>query len=145
MENNPYQAPESDLRIEEKFKRSLWWKIYFFFITLFSGLGFVPILASPEAGISEYLLLLLWVIATVGLFGFVFLKPVYKPAFWLQILEVYILFTVTYYFTTQVDMRMGMSESAYYISNAIGWLISVPGYYALYSYSKPTNPAWKNA
>lgn len=145
MENNPYQAPESDLGNKGEFKRSIWWKIYFFFITILSALGMVSLFAVPGAGITEYINLAIWLIATAGLFGFVFVKPIHKPEFWLQILIVSLVFSVAYYFITDINLRAGMSETEFYISSAIGWLFSLPSYYALYAYSKSSNPAWKNA
>jgi hypothetical protein len=144
METSPYQAPESNVEIGGVFKRSIWWKIYFFLITIMSAFGLISYLADPNAGLAEYISLFLWLVATTGLFGFVFLKAIYKPDFWLYMLVTYLIFTVAYYFITSVDLRMGMSDSEFYISTAIGVLLSLPGYYALYSDSKSDNPAWKN-
>jgi hypothetical protein len=73
----------------------------------------------------------------------VFLKPIYKPKFWLQVLIAYVIFSVAYYFITDVDLRAGMSDIEFYISIAIGWLLSLPAYYGLYALSNSTNPAWK--
>jgi hypothetical protein len=136
MNDNPYQTPESNLETQDDFKRSIWWKIYFFFITILSVLGFTSLLVDPGAGMAEILLILLWVVATTGLFGFVFLKPIYKPRFWLNFLIAYIAFSVIYYFVTNIDMRQGMSDGMFYGSTIFGWLISLPGYFALYAYSK---------
>lgn len=145
MENNPYQAPKSDLKHLNNFKRSVWWKIYFFFITILSGVGMLFLFADPKVGIAEYISMLLWVVATAGFYGFVFIKPVYKPQFWLKILIAYITFSIIYYFITEIDQRMGMDDMELYITTAISWIISLPAYFALYAYSKPDNPAWKNA
>jgi hypothetical protein len=142
---NPYQTPASNVGPEVKFKRSIWWKIYFFFITILSAFGIVSFLVAPGAGITEYISLVLWLIATIGLFGFVFLKPIYNPKFWLQVLIVYVVFSFAYYFITDVDLRMGMNDTEFYISIVIGWLLSLPAYYGLYAFSKPTNPTWKQA
>ncbi|MGE6451149.1 hypothetical protein ACQKC5_01960 [Shewanella baltica] len=129
----------------DTFKRSTWWKIYFFFITILTATGMISMLSDPSAGAAEYIYLSLWVVGTVGFFGFVFLKPIYKPQFWLTFLVGYIVLTITYYFLTNIDQRMGMSDNEYYITTAISWLISLPAYYALYAYGNPRNPAWKNA
>ena len=147
MEHNAYKTPESDIVNEDnsRFKRSVWWKIYFFFITIMSAFGMFSFLLMPESGISEYISLALWLVATIGLFGFVFLKPIYKPEFWLQALIAYITFNIVYYFITNIDLRMGMNDIEFYMSSAIGWLLSIPAYYGLYAFSKPSNPAWKNA
>lgn len=144
MENSPYQPPESNLETDSEFKRSVWWKVYFFFITILTAVGMAMFLAEPAAGLAEYASLLFWLVATVGLFGFVFLKPIFKPQFWLITLIVYLIFTVSYFFITNIDLRMGMSDTEYYINNAIGVLFSLPGYYGLYAFSKPGDPAWKN-
>lgn len=145
MENNPYKTPSSDVTVDETFKRSIWWKIYFFFITIISAFGMISFFMNPEAGVSEYISLILWLIATVGLFGFTFLRPIYKPIFWLQVLIAYLIFSIAYYFITDIDLRMGMSNTEFYISVAVGWLLSIPAYYGLFAFSKPTDPAWKKA
>ena len=145
MENNPYKTPSSDVADDETYKRSIWWKIYFFFITIISAFGMMSFLMNPEAGVSEYISLILWLVATAGLFGFAFLRPIYKPIFWLQVLIAYLIFSIAYYFITDLDLRMGMSNSEFYISAAVGWLLSIPAYYGLFAYSKPTDPAWKKA
>lgn len=145
MENNPYQAPESDLETQREFNRSVWWKIYFFLITLVSAIGMFSFLVNPKAGFSEYISMVIWLVATLGLFGFVFLKPIYTPTFWLLVVIAYICFNVLYYFITEIDLRMGMTDSEFYISSAIGWLLSIPAYYGLYKYSKPGSPPWQNS
>lgn len=143
MENKPYKTPSSDVTVDETFKRSIWWKIYFFVITIISALGMISFLFNPEAGISEYISLILWLIATAGLFGFTFLKPIYKPIFWLQVLIAYLIFNIAYYFITDINLRMGMNNTELYISVAAGWLFSIPAYYGLFVFSKPSDPAWK--
>lgn len=125
------------------FKRSVWWKIYFFFSAAVTTLGIVSLFTVPKVGISGYILWVIAFTAMVGLFGFVFLKPIYKPKFWLLVLIADIVMTVAYYFVTNVDLRMGESDTVYYTANAFGWLLSLPGYYALYAYSKSSDPAWR--
>lgn len=142
MGNNPYQTPKSDAFIVREFKRSVWWKMYFFFITILSAIGMVSFLFEPGTGVSEYINLGLWLVATVGLYGFTFLKPISKPKFWLQILIVYIVFSFAYYFITDVDLRQGMSDATFYITAGIGWVLTLPTFYALYALSKPTDPNW---
>jgi hypothetical protein len=143
MENNPYKAPSSDVAVDEIFKRSIWWKIYFFFITIISAFSMISFLFEPKAGAIEYISLILWLTATVGLFGFVFLKPIYKPIFWLQVLIVYIIFSFAYYFITDIDLKMDMNSTEFYVSAVVALLLSIPAYYGLFAFSKPTDPAWK--
>ncbi|WP_323816612.1 hypothetical protein [Cellvibrio sp. NN19] len=145
MESNPYKTPNSDVAVGEIFKRSIWWKIYFFFITIISTIGIISILFQPNAGISEYINLVLWLMVTVGLFGFTFLKPIYKPNFWLHVLMAYLIYSFAYYFITDIDLRMGMSNIEFYTSTAVGLLLSIPTYYGLFAFSRPTDPAWKIA
>jgi hypothetical protein len=129
MENNPYQTPESNIRTEGDFKRSLWWKITFFFITILSAFGIVSFFDEPGTGISEYISIVIWLLATISFFGFVFFQPIYKPKFWLQVLIASVIFSVLYYFITDVDLRMGLNDTEYYISDAIGWILSFSGCY----------------
>lgn len=135
---------ESNIKNKSEFKRSVWWKIYFFFSVILGMLSMLGLLINPKSGLIESICVITSLAATVGLFGFVFLKPIYKPKFWLLVLIADIVFTITLYFITDIDMKKNMSDTVYYISNAISWLLSLPVYYALYTYSKPSDPAWKN-
>lgn len=143
MQHNPYQAPESDLGGVDVLKRAIWWKVYFFVMTFVSGLGALILTLDPNAGISEYVMLVTWLAGTTGFFGFVFLKPIYKPVFWLQVLIGYVVFSIAYYFVTDVDLRMGMTDTQFYVSNAINWIICLPFLYGLYDYARPGNPIWQ--
>ncbi|PTU76076.1 hypothetical protein [Pseudomonas mangrovi] len=143
MESNPYQAPRSEVTDGALFRRSIGWKIYFFCITGISALAMLGLFFTPDAGASEVASLAFWLVATVGLFGFAFDKPIATPRFWLIVLIVYGGFSVTYYFLTDIDLRAGLTDAQFYISNAISWAIALPGYYALYAFSRPYDPVWK--
>lgn len=143
MEVNPYKSPAADVSTEETFKRSVWWKIYFFLITILSAFGMLTFFLDPNAGVSEYISLALWLIATVGLFSFTFLKPIFKPNIWLNVLIAYLGYNIAYYFITDIDLRYGMSNTEYYITIAVGWLMAAPAYYALFALSKSSNPVWQ--
>ncbi len=142
---NPYVAPKSDLDIGESFKRSIGWKIYFFIITILSFLGMISFLVADDAGIIDYIEFLLLIIATAGFYGFVFLKRILFPKFWIPFLIFYVIASVAYEPLSSVDMRQGMSDAMYSISTAIAYLFSLPAYYALYKYGKETEHPWKNA
>jgi hypothetical protein len=145
METNPYQAPKSDIETDRTFKRSVWWKVYFIIVTMIGAYGNYTYLDDSKAGFVDYVSLFLWLVATAGLFGFVFNKAIYRSNFWLYALAVYLLFSFVYYFITDLDLRMGMGDAEFYISVAIGVFLSLPTYYALYIFSKPDNPVWKKA
>ena len=81
----------------------------------------------------------------MGLYGYSFQKKIFRPSVWLPVLIVTVLFGVLYESVTSIDTRFGMGEMEYYLSTAIGWIVSLPALYALYAYSKPTDPAWKSA
>lgn len=140
--DNPYETPKSDIDTGEIGNRSIWWKIYFFAITILSFTGMYSLLNSAGAGIVDYAELLLLVIATAGLFGFVFSKRILTASFWIPFLVFYIITGLVYEPLSSVDMRAGMSDIAFHISTAIGYLLSLPGYYALYKYGKKNEPPW---
>ncbi|MDH5766482.1 MAG: hypothetical protein OEZ38_10750 [Gammaproteobacteria bacterium] len=142
MQNDPYKTPESDIQVQAIMKRSIAWKIYFFFILFLSLISYLGIFTIPEAGLTEYISVLFWITGTIGLFGFVFLKRILNPGFWLNFLVVYIIFSVAYYFLTSINLSEGMTDNEYLITNIIGWIISLPGYIALYLYSRASNIPW---
>lgn len=144
MDENPYQPPRSAVASSTEIKRSIGWKIYFFCITGLLALSMLAMFFMPGAGLAEVASLLFWLVASTGLFGFAFDLRIATPRFWLYTLIIYSLFSVAYYFITDIDLHAGMSQTQFYISSAIGWLLALPGYYALYAYSRPSDPAWKD-
>jgi hypothetical protein len=142
MPTNPYKTPASNIETDQTNKRSIWWKIYFFFITLLSLLSFAGIFFMEGVGITEYVSVVIWLVATIGLFGFVFLKKIITPGFWLIFFIGYLTFSIAYYFITNIDLSAGISQTEFIISNLISWLLSLPAIVALYTYSKPSCRPW---
>lgn len=144
--DNIYKSPESNLdNGNGVFKRSIWWKVYFYIITLLSLIGMISYLVSDGAGFVDYIEALILLVSTIGLFGFVFNKKILFPGFWFSVLIINFLFGFAYEFLSNVDMRQGMSDFEYYIAYAVGVVICLPSYWALYSYSKATNQPWASA
>ena len=145
MTASPYAPPASDVYIEPEFKRSVFWKIYFYVSVVLAIIGYVMIFLSPGAGIIEAISLVVSLASTLGIFGYVFCKKIFSPAVWLPVLLLSFGFSVAYYFLTHIDFSAGMDPITNLISQAFGWGFAAPGYIALYLYSKPTNPIWSNA
>jgi hypothetical protein len=142
MENNPYAPPKSHIEIDNEFKRSIWWKLYFYPITILMIIGSISVLKEKSAGFVDYLMLASDLVAIVGFYGFVHLKRFLSPKYWMVFFVIYLLFNISYEFLTNVDLQQGMSDKQYYISMLGGYIISLPLYYALYSYGKKSNPIW---
>ena len=145
MSENPYSPPKSEPKENIKLRRSIWWKIYFFLITILSFLGLSSYITADNSGFPEYLSLFSLVVGTAGLFGYCFLKKILFPKFWMVFLVLYFLYGILYMFISKVDLRMGMSDTEFYISIVIGYVISIPGYFALFSYGRVKNPIWATA
>ncbi len=146
MQTNPYQSPAADLTApSSELQRSVWWKIYFFVITILTAFGFLGIFADQNAGWPEYLLLFFFLTATVGFAGFVFSKRILQPRFWLYFVALYLLISIAYYFVTQVDLSAGMTRNEYLTWSLFGWVISIPGYWGLFKYGSSSNPLWRDS
>ncbi len=142
MTATPYIEPESELASQKAIKRSVFWKIYFVLLTLISCFGIFTLLVDPNANYSEYISLLLGIPATVGFFGYVFSKKILNLKFWQLFLVLYVLWSVLYYFLTDIDMVMDMELTVVIISQGIGWLIALPGYVALFLYCRKSYLLW---
>jgi hypothetical protein len=143
MTFNPYQAPSADLTLTVRdTKKSIWWKVYFFFITGVSVLGLLSILGKEGAGLVDYFLLILFVVATIGFAGFVFNKKFVKPGFWLCFTALDLLYSIAHSFITHVDMQDDMTQGLYIFSIVIGWLLALPQYWGLFQYGRASNPPW---
>ena len=58
------------------FKRSIWWKVYFFCMTILVAMAILTFLVSDSVEIVDYIGLPFLVVAAIGLFGYVFLKQI---------------------------------------------------------------------
>ncbi len=144
---SPYNPPESNLGIDGSLitKRSMWWKIYFVFITILTFFGMTSLLTTEGSGIVDYLMFILAIISTAGFFGFVFSKRVLSPNFWIPFLLVSFIFGLFYEALSGVDMRQGMTDNMYYISMAVGYALSLPAYYGIYQYGNAKKHPWVNS
>ena len=75
MENKPPKI--TNIKIE----RSIFWKIYFFIITGLILLGILGWVGDEKFGIAEIVAILTASIGTIGLYGFVFSKRIFKQSF----------------------------------------------------------------
>ncbi len=85
MKDNPYQTPESDLATNVvQMPKTIWWKVFFFFMVIFSMLAIAGIAMMEEMTISifEVVDLAISLIGMVGLFGLAFNRAIGKQIFW---------------------------------------------------------------
>lgn len=143
MDNNPYKTPRSDVEIAEKPVRSVWWKIYFAVFALLLIASVPDLLLAAGAGFVDWVYLLFLLASVTGLFGYVFMKRIFTARVWLPVLVAVFLADVVYPFATAIDLSAGVSREVYLAASAFGWLLSLPNYAALYLYSKPGNPIWR--
>lgn len=141
--NNPYAPPKSNVEVHYQFKHSIGWKIYFALFALLTAFGFYYYLVMVDTGLAEYIGVLVSAIEMVGLFGFVYVKAIAKPQLWLWVMVLSITFFFGYEVITEVEDDMTRVE--YMMSLAVGLLLYIPFYVALFKYAKPTYPAWKKA
>ena len=75
MSDNPFTPPESDIRTPNpEVRESIWWKIYFVACALLTLFAFISIafIDAISMSVYDYIDTAVWLIAMVGLFGFVF-------------------------------------------------------------------------
>ena len=146
MENNPYQAPTSKLitKNSTKTKHSIWWKVYSYFVLATSLLIILATIYDQNSEIYDYISAVTLFFLSIGLYGFVFLKPIFRPQFWLILLFVEIPFELFLSLEEQLNSTSEWANLEFFIFYAIGWSVHLPAYYAVYSYSRPLFFVWNN-
>ncbi|MCZ6854379.1 MAG: hypothetical protein O7G86_10715 [Gammaproteobacteria bacterium] len=126
-------------------ERSVMWKIYFVIIILITLVGFATQYSMLNAGIAEIVSALLAVPAMVGLFGYAFSKKILNGKIWLVVLVVYLVWSGLYPFVTNLDLTAGgmLTDTMFWISQAVGWVIAFPSFLALYLYGRSSYPLWE--
>jgi len=129
---------------ETPFKRSMLWKLYFVFITALSLFGMYDTFTLEGVGYPEYISLITLIIATNGLFGFVFGKPFINAKFWAIFSVLYLIFGLLYLEITDVDLLYDIPKEQHSIVWGIGWFVSIPGYLGLFLYGFSSKQIWAN-
>ncbi len=144
MENKPPII--TDIKIE----RSIFWKIYFFIITGLILLGFLSWIGDEKFGIAEIVAILTSSVGTIGLYGFVFSKRIFKQSFWLCFLAAYLISDVFYFFITEIEIVPEIPEISpaenkivRMLTIIIGFILSLPSYVGLLLYGLPSNKLWQ--
>jgi len=134
-----------------KVERSIFWKIYYFIITSLIILGCVGWIGDENFGLAEIVSILMSLIGTIGLYGYVFSKRIYKQSFWLYFLVFYLIFGVAYFFITDIETFPEIPEISHSANNimvmfgiVITIILSLPAYIGLLLYALPSNKLWKN-
>ena len=134
-----------------KIQRSIFWKIYFFILVALTLFGFMGMISYEGFGIAEIISILTGCIGTIGLYGYVFSKRIFKRSFWLYFLAVFIIFNIAYFFITDAMIfpeieELSPAENKFVILITIifTFVISLPAYVGLLLYGIPSNKLWKS-
>jgi len=142
---------------EIKIKRSIFWKIYFCFIVFITVWGVYTCLIDENLRLMEIIDTAMTLPATIGLFGYVFSKRIYKQWFWICFSGVYLF----YNFFSGVKLllyalevsQIGSSQFTPIINGFTPLLqlftvifvitLTLPAYIGLLLYALPSNKLWK--
>ena len=144
---NMEPPPLPDIKIQ----RSIFWKIYFFIFTGLALLSFMEMVSYENFGIAEIIAMLIGIIGTIGFYGYVFSKMLFRRSFWLYFLPVCIIFNIAYYFITDAvifpemeDLSPAENKFLTLFAIIVGSVISFPSYVGLLLYGLPSNKLWKS-
>ena len=134
-----------------KIQRSIFWKIYFFIFTGLALLSFMEMVSYENFGIAEIIAMFICIIGTIGFYGYVFSKMLFRRSFWLYFLPVCIIFNIAYYFITDAvifpemeDLSPAENKFLTLFAIIVGSVISFPSYVGLLLYGLPSNKLWKS-
>ena len=144
---NMEPPPLPDIKIQ----RSIFWKIYFFIITALTLFGFMEMVSYEGFGIAEIIYILTSAIGTIGLYGYVFSKRLFKRSFWLYFLAVFLIFNIAYPFITDAvifpemeDLSPAENKIVTLFAIIVSFVVSFPGFVGLVLYGLPSNKLWKS-
>ena len=129
-----------------KVERSIFWKIYFFIFVGLTSLEFISV--SIEVTIWGIVNIPITIIATIGLYGYVFSKNFYKQYFWLCFFVFLIIWDAVYFIVVGVpsDPELTEIENKYIglFAIAFTYILMTPAYIGLLLYGLPSNKLWKD-
>ena len=134
-----------------KIQRSIFWKIYFFIYAIFCLFGVMEMVGYEGFGVAEIISILTASIGSIGLYGYVFSKRIFKRSFWLYFVAVFIIFNIAYFFITDAvsfpemeDLSPAENKFLTLFAIIVGAVISFPSYVGLLLYGLPSNKLWKS-
>ena len=147
---------QEHLENEIKIKRSIFWKIYFWLIICVSVWGLNYTLSHENSGLIEIIDIPMTLIATIGLFGYVFSKRIYKQSFWICFFWIFLAYSLVSPFLSEIefsppdDPELSAAENKFI--NTFSMIFSfvliiplfLPSYIGLLLYALPSNKLWKN-
>ena len=140
MNNIPPKISDSSPK-----QRSIFWKIYFFIFVGLTSLEFISV--SIEVTIWGIVNIPIMIIATIGLYGYVFSKNFYKQYFWLCFFVFLIIWDAVYFIVVGLppDPELTEMENKYIDLFAIilTYILMTPAYIGLLLYGLPSNKLWK--
>ena len=147
METNPYKPPHSNVeRIEEPEERSIWWKIYFWFIFVAQCLYAGWIIFDPEGAEAvpiDYFDLLVYVFVLLALFGFAYSKQFLTRKIWQYFFPFIIIWDI---WLTYIDFEfrdfINLGITPIIIFSVVLVVIIIPQYVALYRYAYREYGLW---
>ena len=129
-----------------KVERSIFWKIYFFIFVGLTSLEFIS--ESIETTIWDIVNIPIMIMATIGLYGYVFSKNFYKQYFWLCFFVFLIIWDAMYFIVVGIppDPELTEMENKYIDLFAIilTYILMTPAYIGLLFYGLPSNKLWKD-
>lgn len=147
METNPYKPPSANVRrTEPPVERSVWWKIYFWFLFLTECLYAGWIIIDPEgaeAVPSDYYGLIIYVFVLLAIFGFAYSKRFLTRILWQLFFPFVLLWDLWFIFIDgdwQDIMTLGITPLI--ASLIIIITLMIPQYIALYCYGFREHELW---
>ena len=146
---------EVHLENEIKIKRSIFWKIYFWLIICVSVWGLNYTLSHENSGLIEIIDIPMVLIATIGLFGYVFSKRIYKQSFWICFFWILLAYSLVSPFLSEIefsppdDPELSAAENKFIntfsmiFSFALIIPLFLPWFIGLLLYALPSNKIWK--
>ena len=142
---------ENEIRIE----RSIFWKIYFVLLICLIVWGTNESLIDENSGLIEIIEIPMVLIATIGLFGYVFSKRIYKQSFWICFFWILLAYSLVSPFLSEIefsppdDPELSAAENKFI--NTFSMIFSfvliiplfLPSYIGLLLYALPSNKLWK--
>ena len=140
---------------EIKIKRSIFWKIYFWLIICVSVWGLNYTLSHENSGLIEIIDIPMTLIATIGLFGYVFSKRIYKQSFWICFFWILLAYSLVSPFLSEIefsppdDPELSAAENKFIntFSMIFSFALIIPlfltWFIGLLLYALPSNKLWK--
>jgi len=117
----------------------IFWWLYATLVIFLASFNLHQTISRDEFWVRNAISTIITLLCLIGVYGFVYQKPIYKRLFWLFL---FWLTAISQAWTLAISAVFAFNVPAYLLNSLLELALTLPLLYALYRYGSDSNPIW---